>query len=52
MTLELGKYALEVLLAYALSLGCLVVLIFQSVAQSRRIRARLREEEEIRNRNA
>ena len=48
---ELGKYAAEVWLAYGLTLGCLALLILQSMLQSRRIKDRLREEEALRDRN-
>jgi len=45
---DLGKYAFEVLLAYGISIACLVALVAQSVAQSRRVRARLLAEEDLR----
>ena len=49
---DLGKYAFEVWLAYGLTLGCLALLIWQSFRQSRRIKSELRDEENLRERNA
>lgn len=43
---DLGKYATEVGLAYGISLLLLALLIGQSLWQGRRIKARLRAEEE------
>lgn len=45
---DLGKYATEVGLAYAVSLGLLGLLIGQSLWKGRRIKQRLQQEEKAR----
>jgi heme exporter protein D len=40
---DLGRYAVEVLSAYAGSIGLLVVVIAASIWRARRVRARLEE---------
>ena len=40
---DLGRYAAEVLSAYAVSLGLLAALVWVSFAQARRVRRRLEE---------
>ena len=42
---DLGKYAVEVMLAYAVSLAALGAIVWISVAQSRKARRRLEEAE-------
>lgn len=47
---DLGRYAVEVLSAYAVSLGLLLALVVFSIARSRRIKRALAEaEERLRN---
>ena len=48
MMVDLGRYAVEVLLAYAVTLGLLAWIVFVSVLRSRKIR-KLLEEAEGRN---
>ena len=43
---DLGKYAVYVLSAYAVSLSLIVALVVLSVSRSRRVRARLEAVEE------
>ncbi|QMU57433.1 MAG: heme exporter protein CcmD [Boseongicola sp.] len=43
---DLGRYAVEVGLAYGVSLGLLIAIVWLSVAQSRRVREALKEAEE------
>ncbi|WP_101067893.1 heme exporter protein CcmD [Roseovarius salinarum] len=43
---ELGKYAVEVLSSYAVSIALLAVLVGLSLWRSRRVRAQLEEVEE------
>ena len=38
---DLGKYATEVLLAYGVSIGLLVVIVALSLRRARKVRARL-----------
>ncbi len=45
MMVDLGKYALEVLLAYGVTFGLLAVLIVQSVLRSRRVKRELQSAE-------
>ncbi|WP_298801737.1 heme exporter protein CcmD [uncultured Lentibacter sp.] len=40
---ELGKYAAEVLSAYAVTLGLLLALVLVSVARARRVKGELEE---------
>jgi len=39
--IDLGKYATEVLSAYGISIVILVVIVWQSVARARKVRAEL-----------
>ncbi|RFP87567.1 heme exporter protein CcmD [Rhodobacteraceae bacterium 63075] len=48
---DLGKYALEVLSAYGVSLVLIVGIVLLSVARSRRVRAELEAVEARRQRN-
>lgn len=49
---DLGKYAFYVLSSYAVTLGLLAVVILLSIWQARRVRARLEEVENRRDRAA
>lgn len=46
MSLDLGKYAFEVLASYGVTLGLLALLIGLSVARARRVKAELAKIEE------
>ena len=46
---DLGKYALEVLSAYAVSLGLIAVLLALTIIRGRRARAALRDAERTRD---
>ena len=50
MTPDLGNYATEVLTAYALSVGLLVLLLALSLRRSRKVSAQLAEVEARRDR--
>ncbi|PRY26255.1 heme exporter protein D [Aliiruegeria haliotis] len=49
---DLGKYAADVLAAYAVSLGLIAVLLIVSLRQSRKTRTALRQVEESRQAKA
>ena len=40
---DLGKYAVEVLSAYAVSIGLIVAIVLLSLSQARRVKAELNE---------
>lgn len=42
---DLGKYATEVVLAYGVSIGLLVVIVAQSMRRASKVRARLEQVE-------
>lgn len=48
---ELGKYEIEVLSSYAVSIGLIVVLVALSILRARKVRAALDEVEKRKGRN-
>lgn len=48
---DLGKYAVEVLSAYGVSLGLILAIVFLSVSRARRVKAELEEIESRRKKN-
>lgn len=52
MMVDLGKYAVEVLSAYAASITILVAIVWQSIARSAKVKRQLQEFEKARQNDA